>query len=94
MRINLLGRRWYLRFGRNLFRRGDCEKPTRRRKEIRIDSRLRGKEKLEVLMQEMIHAAGLKLDEAIVEQFGREAARVLWRLGYRETRLRGRGKNG
>jgi hypothetical protein len=48
-------------------------------------SNLRGEERLEVLLHELVHAAGWHLGESIVEQFANDAARALWRLGYRDV---------
>ncbi len=84
MRVKLLGRVWNLRFAPNLANRGDCDPPDVSKKEIRVLSTLTGEERLEVLVHEMVHAAGWHLDEAFVERFARDAARALWRLGYRD----------
>ena len=84
MRITILGKRWNLRFAPNMGDRGDCDPPTATNKEIRIASSLRCEERLEVLIHEMVHAAGWHIDETFVEQFACDVARVLWRLGYRE----------
>ena len=83
MRIRILNKRWRLRFAPNLANRGDCPGPAAKHKEIRVLSGLRGEERLEVLIHEMLHAAGWHIDEAFVEQFARDVARALWRLGYR-----------
>ena len=85
MRISILGKRWKLRFAPNMGARGDCDPPTTPGKEIRIASNLRGEERLEVLIHEMLHSAGWHIDESFVERFAADAARVLWRLGYRES---------
>jgi hypothetical protein len=85
MRVNVLGKRWRLRFVPNLgANRGDCDPPDRKRKEIRVESGLRGEERLEVVIHELVHAAGWHIDEGFVERFAEDAARVLWRLGYRD----------
>lgn len=84
MRVRILGKCWRLRFAPNLANRGDCDPPTQLNKEIRIACSLRGEERLEVLIHEMVHAAGWHIDESFVERFARDAARSLWRLGYRE----------
>lgn len=83
MRIRILDRCWQLRFAPNLGNRGDCDGPTIKNKEIRVSTTLRGEERLEVLIHEFLHAAGWHIDEAFVEQFAHDAARALWRLGYR-----------
>ena len=81
--VKILGKRWFLRFARNLANRGDIDPPHVAAKAIRIDAALSGEERLEVLLHEFIHAAGWHLDESFVEQFAADAARALWRLGYR-----------
>jgi hypothetical protein len=86
MRVNILGKVWNLRFAPNMANRGDCDPPTTRGKEIRILSSLRGEERLEILLHELIHAGGWHIDEEFVAGFARDAARALWRLGYREQR--------
>jgi hypothetical protein len=83
MRVKVLGKVWTLRTVPRLAARGDCDAPTDRRKEIRIRAGLRGEERLEVLLHELLHAAGWHLDEPFVEQFSADAARALRRLGYR-----------
>ena len=49
-----------------------------------MSSSLRGEERLEVLIHELVHAASWHIDETFVEQFARDAARALWRVGYRD----------
>ena len=58
MRIRVLNRFWNLRFAPNLANRGDCDPPDKPGKEIRVSSTLRGEERLEVLVHELVHAAG------------------------------------
>lgn len=82
MRIKILGKVWNLRFAPNMANRGDCDPPTQPNKEIRIASSLRREERLEVLVHEMVHAAGWHIDETFVERFAADVARALWRLGY------------
>jgi hypothetical protein len=83
MRVKLLGRWWGLRFVPNLRDDGACDPPTLKGKEIRVKSTLTGVDRLETVIHEMVHAAGWHLDEPFTEQFAHDAARVLWRLGYR-----------
>jgi hypothetical protein len=85
MRVKVLGKVWQLRFAPNMANRGDCEPPDKRGKEIRISSSLRGEQRLEVLVHELLHAASWHIDESFVEQFARDAARTLWRVGYRNA---------
>lgn len=84
MRIRVLNRFWNLRFAPNLANRGDCDPPDQAGKEIRISSTLSGEERLEVLVHELVHAAGWHIDETFAERFAGDVARVLWRLGYRD----------
>lgn len=84
-RLTILGKVWRLRFAPNMANRGDCDPPNRPGKEIRISSALRGEERLEVLIHELVHAAGWHIDEAFVEQFAADTAHVLWRLGFRNN---------
>ena len=84
MRIKILGKIWRFRFAPNMAIRGDCEPPTKVGKQIRVSSSLKGEERLEVIIHEMIHAAGWHLDEEYVHDFARDVARALWRLGYRQ----------
>lgn len=83
MKIRILGRDWMLRFVPRLGNRGDCDPPSQPVKAIRIAQSLRGEERLEVILHELVHAAGWHLDENYAEQFAADVARVLWRLGYR-----------
>jgi hypothetical protein len=83
MRVKILNRMWNLRFAPNMANRGDCDPPEKPGKEIRISSRLRGEERLEVLIHELVHTASWHIDEGFAEQYARDVARVLWRLGYR-----------
>ena len=85
MRITILAKRWNLRFAPNMADRGDCDSPDCKQKGIRVLSTLKGEERLEVLIHEMLHAAGWHIDEEFVEQFAHDCARTLWRLGYRNT---------
>lgn len=81
--LTMLGRRWRLRFAPNMSNRGQCDPPDLPRKEIRISTSLAGEERLEVLIHELLHAAGWHIDETFVERFASDVARILWRLNYR-----------
>lgn len=85
MRVTIRKKRWNLVFKnlRNQKRRGYCEAPHEKNKEIVIDSRLRGQERLQVIVHELIHAMGWHLDEEFVQESGDDLGRVLWNLGYR-----------
>lgn len=67
-------------------RDGDCDPPTTPGKTIRIRRSLRGERRLAIAIHEMLHAAGWHIAEEFVEQFAEDAARALWRDGYRRPR--------
>ena len=52
---------------------------------IILDARMRGRKKLEVLVHELLHALNPTQSEEHVEQQGKDIARVLWSLQYREV---------
>lgn len=85
MNIRLLWRRWVLRFVPNLGpkKRGDVDPPWKTGKAIRIQSGLRGQEKLEIIIHECLHAAFWMIDEEYVHTFAEDIAKVLWDLGLR-----------
>ena len=87
MRLTILGKRWWLRFVALRTNRGECDPPTKPNKEIRVDSQLRGEERLEVLIHEQIHAAGWHLDEEFVTRFAQDLARNLTKLGYHDGKI-------
>lgn len=86
MILQVLGKRWKLRFVPHLHPYGECDSPDTKAKEIRIRASLRGEEKLDAIVHEMIHAAGWHIDEYFVNQLATDIARTLWRLGYRDSR--------
>lgn len=52
---------------------------------IIIDPDLKGQARLETLIHESLHAENHDLTEEQVTAAGRNIARLLWRLGYREV---------
>lgn len=83
MVITILGKRWRLRFCR-IKDDGECDPPDKPGKEIRINSRLRGLDKLEAIVHEALHAGNwLHRSEEAVTQEAHDMARVLWKLNYR-----------
>ncbi len=83
MRLKILNRWWLLCFVRKLSRaRGECDPPDAPKKEIRIRERLKGEQKLEVIIHEHLHAAAWHVDEKFVKQFAEDLARNLTKLGY------------
>ena len=88
MLINILGKRWKIvwksskEIGANKY--GECDPPSKKGKEIRIYKGLKGEQRLEVLIHEMLHAADWSKDESWVNDTSKDIARVLTRLGYKE----------
>lgn len=84
LRVKIMGRIWKVVFtatmGKN---RGTCDPPSLPGKAIHIWDKLTGQERLEVILHEFTHCAGWHLDESFVSEFARDAARGLWKLGYR-----------
>lgn len=85
MRVYLRNKCWKLVFKRLTSHRGYCDSPDAPSKSIEIDSKLKGEERLEVLIHEMLHASGWILDEEWVASTAHDIARILWRLGYRHA---------
>jgi hypothetical protein len=87
MRVRILGRYWNL-IRRNFIGKGiqgDCDIPATGQKEIRVAQKCKGQLGLEVTIHELLHAAEWNLDEEFVRDFSEDAARILWKLGYRPT---------
>jgi beta-lactamase regulating signal transducer with metallopeptidase domain len=57
--------------------RGLCDPPTVAPRKILVDSRLKGKERVEVILHECLHLAGWHLDEDFISQFAFEVAELL-----------------
>lgn len=85
MQITVSGKRWNLRFVRTRAYDGECDPPTKAKKEIRIADRLKGEEKLDTILHELLHSAGWHIDEEFVAKFATDAARALTKLGYSEN---------
>lgn len=87
MRVKILGRFWKLVFGG--LRRPDlgrCDAPNQVGKRIRINSTLKDLEELDTIIHEVFHAGFWHVDETVVEEFGTDLARILWKLGYRRIK--------
>lgn len=63
---------------------GDCDPPNKPNKQIRVDSRLKDQEELEIIIHELLHAGYWIVDEEHIAQTAHDLARILWRLGYRK----------
>lgn len=84
MWVTLNKRRWKLRFvpylGPN--KRGDCDPPETKGKEIRICSGQTPEREMDTIIHECLHAQGWHIDEAFIERASTEIARVLTRAGF------------
>jgi hypothetical protein len=62
---------------------GDCSNPIYPDRIIRYYVGLRGENRLNVLIHEMLHACFWDVREEGIEEASTDASRVLWRVGYR-----------
>ena len=85
MRIKLFERYWNLVKVHMPTKFGLCDPPDKPGKKIRICRSLRGKDELEILIHEMLHACDFHKDEPWVKTTANDISNVLWRLGYRKT---------
>lgn len=68
---------------------GECDHPKDRKKEIRVDKTLFGREKLEVMIHEALHACDyFKSSEKWVNAAARDISILLWKKGYRQSKKR------
>jgi len=84
--IVIRGRRYRLRYKRlppDEF--GRCDAPDQPDKCIHIRKGLRGKQELDTLIHEMLHAALWDLDETAINDTAHDIALALWRIGYRKN---------
>ncbi len=79
--VQVRGKRYKLVFEKLDGVYGLCEHPETQDKTIRIDSRLRGKKLVEIVLHEVIHASCWDLDEEAVTELARDATHILERLG-------------
>lgn len=66
---------------------GECDKPTKPGKAIRIVSSLKGERGMEVVIHEALHACAWDWDEEAVTETAHDITRLLWRLGYRRVEV-------
>jgi hypothetical protein len=92
MFIELLRRRWHLvrkPLGRHRVDgqeiNGYCTHPDSTNKQIVVDSRLKDRIELEILIHEMHHAMNWSLSEDFITESSRDLANALWKLGYRKV---------
>lgn len=85
MNVTIRGKRWRLlieKLHASWNGWGFCDPPTTKAKAIRIDNRITGRHRLEILIHEMLHAAAFELREELVAEFAEDCARILTKLGY------------
>jgi hypothetical protein len=63
---------------------GFCDDPALKRRKIWIETSLRNRRELQILIHEMLHAVDWHKDEdSFIHPVSRDIAKVLWDLGYR-----------
>lgn len=88
MRAKILGKYWNISFqpaSKMPGMDGCCSHPEEPHRHIKIRTKLRGERELDVVIHECLHAAGWHIDHDFVSDFASDVARLLWRLGYRQT---------
>jgi len=90
VRVTVLGKTWELVEVDTLpgkDQAGDCDSPDTRRKRIRVLATLSDRDRLRVLIHEMLHAAAWhQFSEEFVDGLSTDLAAALWRCGWRPTR--------
>lgn len=87
MRCRLRGVPWEIRWQKITSEDGwigYCTNPSTHNRHITIDPDIEGREELDVLIHEMVHACLWDLKEDAVDETADSISRVLWRLGYRK----------
>jgi hypothetical protein len=83
--ITIRGRRYRLRYKRlpaNEY--GRCDAPDTPDKCIDIRKGIKGRQELDTLIHEMLHAAFWDMDEDAIHDAAHDIALALWRIGYRK----------
>lgn len=62
---------------------GHCDPPGIEPRKIKIRKSLKGRERLDTIIHELLHAAQWDLSEDAVEETATDIANALWQLGYR-----------
>lgn len=85
--VTIGGKRYRLEFARMRSNDGQCDHPQQRGKKIVLNPRIRrnSREYMETVLHEVLHAALWHLDEDFVDQYARDATRILHRLGFRHV---------
>lgn len=84
LRCRIGGKSWKIKFLPSKILRDDgaCSK---RRQVIKVHQSLSGKKLLETVIHEVLHAEHWQIDEEYVNVTAADLARILWRVGFRET---------
>jgi len=82
------GRRYRIRFAPLDDAHGVCTSPHEPRPTITICDKLQGRDLLQTLLHESLHAAGWWLSEEWVDDTAADLAALLIRLGYRKHEAR------
>ncbi|NQW46641.1 MAG: hypothetical protein HQ464_02615 [Planctomycetes bacterium] len=80
--VYIAGQRWKIIRARLRLKYGECDYDTRT---IRIDERLTGRELLDTLIHELVHARWPDLHEQAVIEFSNIAAEVLYAERFRRA---------
>ncbi len=85
--VQVAGKRWRLVYDPQVKKDwGDCDRPDLPNKQIRINPRKRGRDRLEAEIHELLHASAWRLlSETWVTDTARDLSRILYQLGYRLT---------
>ena len=80
--VTLRGKRWRICYS-PYEKYGECESPCEKNKLITLRDDLAGKDKLDTIIHEALHACLWDLDEEAVHGTAKGIATFLWRMGYR-----------
>lgn len=65
---------------------GTTSHPAKKHLKIKVHRNLKGRDRLEVLIHEALHAAYWDLDEEAIDEAGIDISKMLWKLGYRRAK--------
>lgn len=85
MRVVMRGKAYNFQFVPKIEQdaKGMCDAPNAAGKRIRVLERLKGQDRLSVIIHELLHSCYWDMDEEAIHHPAEDIARVLWRLGYR-----------
>lgn len=89
--VTVAGKRWSLLFSTtkelSLLRDawGFTTDPTGKGRCIVLRKSLAGKQLMETVVHEVLHASAWPIDEDTVERYAADVTRILWRLGFRQV---------